>query len=175
MAEGATPKLVFEKSERDHAALELESKNLDEVARQAESRAVTLQKDLDLARKHLEAKGEELERTKAQVAAGDIYSPVTGTVAARQADVGAEVDPSLKNLFQIAVDLSTMEAVLEPSPAQLAKIKVGQMVYISVAEAVEPIPGAVQRIEAGKAIIEFANPGTSLKPGLTAKVRIKLT
>ena len=176
LEEGATPKLTFEKAERDFRALETESKNLDQVAKQSEERADSLQRELDTAHKLLQDKEDNLEGLKARLAAGDISSPVNGIVAGRRGQVGEEVNPTIKDLFQIATDLSVMEAVAEPGAGDLAKIKAGQEAFVALAESPnELLPGLVKNVEQGRVTIEFKNPSPAIRPGLTAQVRIKLT
>jgi membrane fusion protein, macrolide-specific efflux system len=176
LREGATPRLVFEKAEKEFLALDAESKNLDQVAKQAEERVDTLQRELDIARKFVQDKTDDLEATKARVSAGDILSPVNGIVAGRRGQEGEDVNPTMKDLFLIATDLSTMEAVAEPSPPDLALVKPGQEAFVALAESPnELLPGIVKKVEQGKVTVEFKNPDPSIRPGLTAQVRIKLT
>jgi macrolide-specific efflux system membrane fusion protein len=176
MAEGATPRLVYEKSERDYKAIETESKTLDEVARHADERVSTLQRELDNARRLLDGKTEDLEQAAAKVGAGNIYAPVTGTISGRRGEPGDDVNPGITDLFQIATDLSTLEVVVEPSPEILAHIQTGQQVSITIAEmANESLPGVVKNVEQGRVHVEFPNPDPLIKPGLTAQVTFKLT
>jgi multidrug resistance efflux pump len=176
LEEGATPRLTFEKAERDFRTVEAESKNLDQVAKQSEERVDSLQRELDNAQKLLQDKAENLEGLNERMAAGDISSPVNGIVAGRRGQVGEEVNPTIKDLFQIATDLSLMEAVAEPGATELARIKPGQEAFIALAESPdELLPGLVKKIEQGRVTIEFKSPNPAIKPGLTAQVRIKLT
>jgi multidrug resistance efflux pump len=176
LAEGATPRLTFEKAQREFLALEKESANLDQLARQSEERVDSLQRDLDNVRKILQDKVDELETVQASVAAGQIYSPVSGIVASRRGLAGDEVNPSIRDLFQIATDLSVLEAVAVPSAADLARIKPGQEAFVALAESPnELLPGVVKKVEEGQVTIEFKNPNPAIRPGLTAQVRIKLT
>jgi multidrug resistance efflux pump len=176
IAEGATPRLKFEKAEREFQALQKESENLDQLAAQSEERVSALNRELDAARKTLQDKAEELEGAKAEIAAGDITSPVGGIVAGRRGQAGEDVDPTLKDLFRIATDLTVMEAVADAGPADFARVKEGQEAYVSLAESPdELLPGIVKKAVEGKVTIEFKNPNPAIRPGLTAQVRIKLT
>jgi macrolide-specific efflux system membrane fusion protein len=174
--EGATPKLTFEKAERDFKSVETESKNLDQLAKQAEERVDSLQRELDAAQKLLRDKADNLEALKESLAAGQVTSPVSGIIVGRRGELGEQVNPTVTNLFQIATDLSVMEAVAEPSAVDLAQIKPGQEAYVALAESPdELLPGVVKKVEQGKVTVEFKNPNPAIKPGLTAQVRIKLT
>ena len=176
IAEGATPRLKFEKAEREFQALQKESENLDQLATQAEERVSALNRELDAARKTLQDKADELEGAKAEIAAGDIIAPAGGIVAGRRGQAGEDVDPTLKDLFRIATDLTVMEAVADAGPADFARVKEGQEAYVSLAESPdELLPGIVKKAVEGKVTIEFKNPNPAIRPGLTAQVRIKLT
>ena len=176
LAEGATPRLTFEKAEREFQALEAESKNLDSVATAAEERISTTQRDLDAARKLLENKSEDLDIAKERIGSGDVLSPATGIIIGRRGQAGDDVHPSMTDLFQIASDLSIMHAVADVSPAQLDRLKPGQPAAVLLAEmGGEILQGTVAKIEGGKVIVEFPSPNPMIKPGLTAQMRIKLT
>ena len=131
--EGATPRLTFEKAEKEYIALEAESKKLDAVAVSAEERISSVSRELDSARKLLEGKSEDWTM---QGPGGVRRSAVTGQRrgVARRGQAGDDVHPSMTDLFQIASDLSLMQAVAEASPAQIKQIKQGQPATISIAE-----------------------------------------
>ena len=176
LAEGATPRLTFEKAQKEFQALEAESKNLDSVAKVAEERILNTQRDLDAARKLLENKSEDVDSVKERVGAGDVLSPATGIVVGRRGQAGDQVHPSMTDLFQIASDLSVMHAIADASPSQLARVKPGQPATVLIAEmGGEILQGAVAKIEDGKVVVEFPSPNPNIKPGLTAQIRIKLT
>jgi membrane fusion protein (multidrug efflux system) len=172
---GATPKNTFLKAEKDYLALQAEAKNIDAVAANAEERVTTLQRELDNARKLLEAKSSDLEEAKQKIGSGDVTSPVNGVVVARRGQAGENVHPSMADLFRIATDLSTMRAIVEVLPGAAARIHPGQPATVSIAEMGDTVQGQVLTVEGGKVTIEFANPNPLVKPGLTAQVRIKLT
>ena len=174
--EGATPRLTFEKAQKEYVALEAESKNLDAVAAAAEERISSVSRELDAARKILEGKSEDVEVAKARVGSGEVLSPATGIVVARRGQAGDDVHPSMTDLFQIATDNSILQAVADASPAQIAKVKQGLPATVTLAEmSGEVLQGSVIKAENGKVTVEFANPNTLIKPGLTAQIRIKLT
>ena len=175
LAEGATPRRDFEKAEREFTALEAESQTLDTLAKQSEERIVTLNRELDAARKTLTDKSEDVEAAKTRVAAGEVVSPASGIVAARRGVEGDEVQPTMTDLFRIATDLTSMQAVAEPDGKQLAVIKQGQEAFIAVAESQELLPGRVVSVEEGRVTIEFTNPNPDVRPGATAQARIKIT
>jgi multidrug efflux pump subunit AcrA (membrane-fusion protein) len=175
LAEGATPRLKFEKAQRDFAALEQESKTLDQVARQAEERVAALNLELDTARKILQDKTDDFEASKGRIAAGEVLSPATGIVVSRRGTAGDDVHPSMTDLFRIATDVSVMEALADADPGQLALIREGQAAFVAIAETQDVLPGTVIGVRDGKVIIEFANPNPTIRPGVPVQVRIKLT
>jgi multidrug resistance efflux pump len=146
------------------------------LAANAEERVSTIQRELDNARKLLEAKADDLEKAKQQIGSGDVSSPVNGVIVGRRGQAGENVHRSMTDLFRIATDLSTMRAVVEMLPAAATRIVPGQTATVSIAEmGGDTIQGQVVTVEGGKVTIEFSNPNPLVKPGLTAQVRIRLT
>jgi macrolide-specific efflux system membrane fusion protein len=176
LGEGATPRQVFEKAEKEYTSLLAESKQLAEVAKQSEERISSASRELDSARKLLEGKLADMEAAKSRLEAGQVISPATGTIAARRGQPGDEVNPEMDDLFQIATSTSALEVLVEPSPADLLRIKPGQEALVNVADIPnEVLPGKVSSVEEGKVRIEFSNPSALVKPGQTAQVRIRVT
>jgi multidrug resistance efflux pump len=176
LSAGATPRITYEKAEREYQAGQVEADGLETVAKQAESRVDSIVKDLDTARKNVSEKTEAAESAKSQLVAGEIHAIVDGVVTARQGSPGDDVNRSMKDLFQIATDLTQLEVVVEPPPPALARIQKEQPAAIRLAEVPgEAIPGIVKKIENGQITIEFASPAPVVKPGLTAQVVLKLT
>lgn len=175
IAEGATPRNVFERAKKDFKQSESESKSLTAVSQKADERVDNMQRELDTARRLLEGKEADLEHAENRIAAGEIHSPVTGVVTSRRGQPGEHVDPSLKQMFQIATDLSSMEAVAQVDPAVTPSVKTGQTAQVFIAEAAsELIAGTVTSTDNGKIVVQFANPNPAIKPGLTAQIRLSL-
>jgi multidrug resistance efflux pump len=175
ITEGATPRQVFEKAEKEYEALVGQSKDLDAVARAADDRVSSLSRELDAARRLLDDKLADAEAARTRVEAGQVLSPATGTVSARRGQEGQEVHPSMTDLFQIATDTSQLEVVLEPDPGQLPRIQPGQDAAVTTADVPDVLPGKVVSVEEGKVLVQFANPSPLVKPGHTAQVRIRVT
>ncbi|MGH9627088.1 MAG: HlyD family secretion protein [Bryobacteraceae bacterium] len=173
--EGATPRLTYEKAEREYKTAELESNTLESLAQAAESRLAGLQIELDNARKRSEEMNRQLEDSATQLAAGEIHSPVDGLITARRGLPGDIVNPAMADLFKIAMDLSSLEVVLEPDPAVLARIRPDQPAMVLVAEDPEGFAGRVKSVENGQVIVEFKSPNPAVRPGLSAQVKIRLT
>jgi HlyD family secretion protein len=175
LREGATPRNQAEKAEKEYQQLKTDYASADALAKAAATRATALQAELDNARKALREKQDDVDDAKQAVASGEIHSPVDGIVMVRKLQAGEQVSKAEKELFQIATELGSLEVVLEPPPPVLARIKAGQQAGIRVAElADQELPASVKAVEGTQVIVEFVSPLPSIKPGLTAQVRIAL-
>jgi len=173
--EGAARRLEFEKAQKEFELAAGQFRALDELARQSEPRVDSLRKERDNARRLLEDKHRELEDASQELAAAEIRSPANGILVKSAKHAGEEVTRDLKDLFQIAVDLSLLEAVVVPEPALLRRLRLGQEALVVLAEAPgEGLPGFVRMVAADEVVIEFTSPSPAVRPGLTAQVRIKL-
>jgi multidrug resistance efflux pump len=175
LREGATPRLTFERAAAEFQSAKTERDTRAELARVAEDRFSNLSQSFDAAQATLKEKSAALDTALENAAAMEILSPVDGFVVARTKQPGDEVTTEVRDLFQIAVDISALEAVVEPPPPALARIHPGQQAFIQIAEFPDAIPGRVKSIQGAQVIVEFASPNPALLPGATAQVRIKLT
>jgi HlyD family secretion protein len=173
--EGATPRLTFEKAERDWQAAKLEFESRDAVAKQAAERVATLTRELDAARKAIQDRTEALETAKTNISSGDLHAPVEGVVVGRRGAAGDAVDLSMKDLVVIATDLTNMMVIVEPPPPALARIKAGLPAMVRLPElSPDEFPGSVRELRGTQVVVDFTSPAPIVKPGLTAQVRIKL-
>jgi multidrug efflux pump subunit AcrA (membrane-fusion protein) len=173
--EGATPKLVYEKSERDFETAQSEFRNLEAVAKNTEDRVGDIVRRLDLEKRTLEEKTSDLDSAKAKNGAAEVVSPVQGMVVARNGDVGLPVTPDKGDFFQIATQLSELEVVLDPDPPTLLRIKPGQPALVVLAElGGDGMAGAVKTIQGNQAVVAFTSPNAAVKPGMMAQVHIKV-
>jgi HlyD family secretion protein len=114
-----------------------------------------------------------------------IYAPIDGTVIARNVDVGQTVAASLAapTLFVIAQDLTKMLVYAKTDEADVGRIRVGaeatfrvdsfpREVFSGRVQQVRMNATTVQNVVTYDTIIEFANPGERLFPGMTAYVSI---
>jgi len=174
LKEGATPRLVYEKAQREWETARKDLETKQALADQADSRLESLNKDRDAARRALDEKNLALDHAKADVSAGELLSPVAGVIAARKGQPGEEVSPTMTDLFQIAVDTGSLQVTLTPEPPVLARMHSGQQAVVRVAEYPESLPASVREIRGGQVIVEFASPSMVIKPGVTASVGIVL-
>jgi HlyD family secretion protein len=177
--EGATPRLVYEKSEREFETARAEFTSLEELARQADDRVAAAVRDLETAKRALNERNGELENAASQSAGAEIRSPVSGILVSRKAEVGKMVGPEeAKDLFEIAVDLGQLAVVVQPDPAARARVRPGQDALLYVADLPGAIPGRVApgdvASKAGDVIVEFSSPSAVIRPGMTAQVRLTL-
>ena len=173
--EGATPRLVFEKAQQEYTAAKEDLDTKQRLAEQSNERVDTLNRELDAAKRALEERQDTLEHAKADVAAGDVRAPVDGLVLSRRGQPGEEVNRTMEDLFTIAVTLSALEVAVQPEPAVVPRIKVGQPAAIHMAEAPDEIAGTVREIKDGRVIVDFTSPTPAIRPGMTAQVRLKLS
>jgi len=174
--EGATARLVYEKTQKEFESVRAEYQVLQQLAAQAEERVRAVLKDLDAARRAQEEAAQEHELAEADMLASQVYSPVNGVLVTARGKAGDDVNREMQDLFQIAVDLSRLEVVVEPDPPTLARIRAGQPAEIHLAEIPgEAIPGTVEQVKEGQVFVKFSNPNPVIRPGLSAQVKIKLT
>jgi HlyD family secretion protein len=173
--EGATPRLVFEKAQREYNTTKDDLDTKQKLAEQNADRVDGLNRELDSAKRALDEREQGLERAKAEVGAGDVRAPVDGIVLSRRGQPGEEVNRNMDDLFRIAVALSALEIAVQPEPALVPRIKIGQPAAIHIAEAPGEIPGTVREIKDGRVIVDFTSPTPTIRPGVTAQVRIKLS
>ena len=176
LAEGATPRLTYEKSSHDFEMAQSESRTLEQVATQAESHLNDLVKSLDAEKRALADKIAEMETAKARAGATEVVSPAQGMVVARTGEVGQSVGPDKADFFQIATQLSQLEVVLDPDPPSMRRIRLGQPALVSLPEqGSDGMLGAVKAIQGAQVIVAFTSPSPAVKPGMLAQVRIKVT
>ncbi len=171
---GATPRLVYQKYAAEYESLKTQRDSATELARAAESRLAELVKSVDAGRKALDDRTQALDEAQQNAASAEIQSPVSGVLVGRSRQQGDEVTPDVADLFQIAVNVSALEAVVEPEPAALARVHVGQPAVLTVAEAPDAIQGKVKEVQGTQVVVEFTSPSPAVRPGMTAQVRIPL-
>ena len=112
-----------------------------------------------------------------------IYSPVDGVVLSRSVDVGQTVAASLQApvLFSIAKDLGQMQVHANVDEADIGKLLEGMaasftvdafrgMIFSGVVSQLRLSPQTVQNVVTYDAVVDVANVGNRLKPGMTATV-----
>jgi HlyD family secretion protein len=175
LAEGATPRLTYENAEKEYGSLKAESEALSGMAQGVTARLEVTQKNLDEARRLLADKQQELDAVQSALQGSEIHSPVDGVLIAHRGASGDEVTASMKDLFQVATNLTELEFTAPVTEAQAKLLEPGQPVLLQVAEAGGfPIEGRIRSIAKQQLIVEFVSPDPAVRPGLTAQVRIPL-
>jgi multidrug resistance efflux pump len=173
--EGATPRLVYERSAHNYDTVRAEFSSLDEIARQAQDRTGDLIRKLEDDKRALEDRNAELDSATVQAASAEIRSPVDGVVVARRGERGRVLAPDEANdLFEIAVDLVHLAVEIQPGAAALKRIRAGQGALVFVADLVGAIPGSVKEVRTHDAVIELVSLNAVIRPGMPAQVRMKL-
>lgn len=173
-------------------------KTLNRIKKLKDSKYST-EKELEAAQRNYDNAVAQLVLQKAQVKQAEaalqsaetelkytkITSPVNGIVISKSVEVGQTVAASFSTpeLFSVAEDLTKMKIEASVVEADIAKVKVGQLVHFSVDSFPdETFSGHVQQVR-NKAIttsnvvtytviIEIDNSELKLKPGMTANVEI---
>lgn len=174
--EGATPRLVYEKAEREYKASQEEAAIAVAVATGATERVGKLEADLKLLKTGVEERQAALDEAAEDMEAANILAPVDGLVIKLGVEAGGEVDRSMRDLVQIATDPDLLEVTVEPDPAVLEKLKPGMPALIQVPDVTsEALDGIVKEIKGTQVIVEFGSPYPAIKHGMSAAVRIKIT
>jgi len=175
MKEGATPRNKFEQSKKNYESGLVEFAAKDNLARQASDRVDSVSRALDEAKKSLADQSADWEDAKSSLNSAEIHAPADGVVVKVGKQNGEPVDKRVTEVFQIAVDLIAMEAVVALNPDELKLVKPGQGAMLYLVEAGnEPIPATVREIKANEAFLDFKSPNPAVRPGLVAQVRIPL-
>jgi HlyD family secretion protein len=116
-----------------------------------------------------------------------IRAPISGIVISRNVDIGQTVAASFSTptLFTIANDMSRMQVQALVDEGDIGNVKVGQDVSFTVdaypadifkgrVSQIRLQPTTVQNVVEYTVIIEAANPGEKLMPGMTANITINV-
>src|SRR5579864_544628 len=173
--QGITARLVYEKSQQDYNAFKTESEKLDEAAKNAVNRVSSLTDELQAALKDLEQKKAAADQAHAGSSAGDVRSPAEGIVVARCCQVGESVTADATRMFEIAGDLTALQVTAPADPAAVQRIHPGQLAVIEIESVPGAITGKVREVQPEQVTVDFTSPSASVRPGMTARVKIKLS
>ena len=124
-------------------------------------------------------------QAKIDVERTQIRSPVDGIVIKRSVEVGQTVAASLQapELFVIARSLSDMQVEAAIDEADISRVRIGQKVGFTIdafpgrnfdgtVKQVRKAATSAQNVVTYIVVVAFANPGSTLLPGMTANVRV---
>jgi HlyD family secretion protein len=175
LREGATPRLVFEKAEREYKTAAEESKTASELAKSTADRVQSYEKDLQLAKSTVQDRQDVLDSANSDLESSNILSPADGAVLKLGVEPGGEVTRGMEDLIQLAVDPALLQVVVEPDPRLLERIKPGMPALVVVPDfSSDGITGDVKEIKGAQVIVEFTSPNPAIKHGMLASVRIPL-
>jgi multidrug resistance efflux pump len=173
--EGATPRLVYEKTLKEYEAALKEYELIEATVRTGREHVQSGKEQVAGARKIVADKMRLLEEAQENLAAAEVHSPVDGYVVSRKGEVGASAQELGEEMFQIATDLYAMELALEPKPELLKRIVPGQPALVLVLDLQSvAMQGVVREIKDNQVIVEFDSTLPAIKPGMQADVRFKL-
>jgi multidrug resistance efflux pump len=173
--QGITPRVVYERAQQEYNAYKADSERLAEVAKDAANRVSSLTDELQTARADLDQKKGAVDEAHAESGSGDVRSPAEGIIVVRCCQVGESVTAVSTNLFQVAGDLTQLQVAASADSATIEKIHPGQIAAIEIPSVAATIEGKVREVKPDQVIIEFSRPSQSVRPGMTARVKIKLS
>jgi HlyD family secretion protein len=175
LGEGATPRLVYEKSSREYEAVQSEFVHAGGLAKQARAQVAGLMEQAELARKIVADRTRQLENAQSALLSAEVHAPVDGFIVGRRGEVGKPVEDAGGPLFEITPDTALLQVTLEPEPPVLQRVRPGMEALVSLPELQsEPIAGAVKGVEGTVVLVDFTSPNPAIKPGMPAEVRLKL-
>ena len=174
-AQGATPRLVYDKAQREYDAAKTEFTAMDKAARATAERVQNVLQEVASAQKILAGENQRLEESQAAFEAADVRSPVDGLLVGRSGEVGKTAQEFGDNLFQIATDMYALEIALEPEPPVLKRIRPGQPALVLIPDLQSAgITGDVKEIKGTQVVVEFNSTIPAIRPGMVADVRLRL-
>jgi HlyD family secretion protein len=169
---GATPKLTWEKAQRDYQNAQQEYDVMDKAARLSAGQVQVALNALSAAQKNVLDRNQELDAAQDNIQSAEVRSPVNGTVVARNGEVG---QPAGADLFEIATDMFALEVAVEPEPQVLQRLRPGEPALVSIPDLQNAgFTGEVREIKDKAAIVEFNCTLAGIRPGMPVQVRLKL-
>ena len=164
-------------------ALAVQKLGAEADAQTALANAAEAQAQILAAKAAVQQARANLDQVRVNLAYCTITSPIDGTVISRNVDVGQTVAASLQapTLFEIAKDLRRMQVDTSVAEADVGRLKVGMPAQFTVdaypdqtftgkIRQIRNAPQTIQNVVTYDAVIDVANPGLELKPGMTADV-----
>lgn len=171
---GATSRIAYEKAQREWDAVRNQSAAVDQILSAAELRVSVEDRNLAAEKLALEDKRAEWESARGDVQLGEVLATVEGVVTDIPAEEGSEVSPNGEPLLVIAPTESTRFAVVQPTEAEMRRIRVGQTVALrpQTASDVRELPGRVSAFRGAEVLIEFEDFENKLPPGTGVQAEI---
>src|SRR5712691_1506106 len=153
------------------AAARAREQSMTAMIRSAEAQRRVAEAMLQTARAQVKQKQAALQQAQVDLEHATIRAPIDGVVVARSIDVGQTVAASLQapTLFTIAQDLSRMKV------GDAVSFTVDAFANASFTGRVTQIRQAAQNVQnviTYTVVVDVANPGGKLMPGMTANVKV---
>jgi len=172
--EGATPKLVYEKTIKEYEDAVKDFDVMDAAVRTGREHVQAGLKEVDNAKKIVADKLNSLDDAQDNLAAAEVRSPVDGFVVSRKGEVGQTAGVN-DEIFQIATDMFALEVAVDAPPEVAKRIVPGQPVLVLLLDLQSAaMQGVVREIKDNQVIVEFSGAIPAIKPGMQADVRFKL-
>jgi len=169
---GATPKLAWEKAQRDFHGAQQEYGIMDKAARLSADQVQSALNVVSAAQKDVLERNQQLAEAQSNMQSAEVRSPVDGTVVARNGEVGK---PAGADLFDIATDMYALEVPLEPEPQVLERLRPGQPALVLILDLQSAgLEGQIKEIKGNQVIVEFHSTLEAIRPGMPVEVRLKL-
>jgi HlyD family secretion protein len=169
---GATPKLTWEKTQRDYDRAHEDYDVMDKAARLSAEQVQVALNALSAAQQNLLGRNQEAEAAQGDMQSAEVRSPVDGLVVARNGEPGK---PAGADIYEIATDMYALEVALEPTPAVLRRLRPGQPALVLILDLQSAgIPGQVKEIQDNQVVVEFNCTLAAVRPGMSVDVRLKL-
>ncbi|MBI4910932.1 MAG: biotin/lipoyl-binding protein [Acidobacteria bacterium] len=173
--EGATPRLTYEKTQKDYTVSKAEAETSKQLATGATDRVSKLERDLQTAKSAVEDKQADLDTAQDAIDSCNIMAPADGVIIKLSVDVGGEVDKAMPDLVQLAVDPALLQIVIRPDKRALERMKEGLPALVIVPDvSAEALSGEVEEVGEEEVIIGFTSPNSAIKHGMPGSVRVKL-
>lgn len=174
-AEGAVARQKFEQSQADLQTSERQYKALEQVLATSRSQLELQEQSLASDRAAKADKLAEWEAAKGDVSLGEVLAPVEGVVTEIRVTEGQQVGPNAEPMMEIAPVDAVRYAVVQPSEAQMRRIRVGQPATLQpqALSDVRELPGTVFGFRGSEVLVEFLDENNRIPPGSTVKVVIE--
>ncbi len=173
--EGATPRVAYEKADKEYRAAKEESSRVLALSEGAQERIQKLTGDIEMAKKASAESEQAHDAAKNDLAAANLTAPIDGLVLSIKKQAGEEVQKGMPGIIELATDLSQLELVVEAPEAYTRRLGAGQPAQVIIAE----LPGnglsaTIRLVEKDRIVVEFSSPSTLVQPGMSAAARFKL-
>jgi multidrug resistance efflux pump len=169
---GATPRLTWEKAQRDLESAQQEYDAMEKAARLSAEQLQSTLNDQSTAQKTVAERHQELTAAQSSMESGEVRSPVDGTVIARHGEVGS---PAGEDLFEISTDMFALEVPVEAEPAVLRRLRPGEAALVQLPDLQNAgFTGDIKEIKDNVVTVEFNCTLAGVRPGMSVEVRLKL-